>query len=131
MSGESEVGVQLLKVPELFWVGVRASVDGVGRLVVAKVPGHRNWSQMCRQRQVGGVNGVELGRDLGLSGDVLHEDLSILGRPGTGALEVLDLGEKFGKRVSGRAARQVIGHADPVSVLLQDPDLQLFLVVSR
>jgi hypothetical protein len=44
MSGESEVGVQLLKVPELFGVGVRAGVDGVGRLVVAKVPGHRNWS---------------------------------------------------------------------------------------
>jgi hypothetical protein len=52
-----------------------------------------------------------------------------LGKIGPGVPEELDLSKEFRKGVSGRAARQVVGQADPVSVLLQDPDLHLVPIV--
>jgi hypothetical protein len=42
MSGESEVGVQLLEVPELVGVGIRAGVNGICGPVAVEVPGHCN-----------------------------------------------------------------------------------------
>ena len=55
----------------------------------------------------------------------------IVGKTSARALEELDLGEELRKGVAGRAACQAIGQADPVSVLLQDPDLQPVRIVHQ
>jgi hypothetical protein len=123
MPGKDETGVQLLEVPQLIGIGVRAGVNGVGGPVVVDVPGHRDRPQIRRQREVGSVNSAEFRGDLGLSGDVLHADRDILRKSGSGVLGELDLGEELRERVSGQGACQLTGQADPIVIVLQDPDL--------